>query len=85
VANIINSDWIGEVFQLQYSCLTLIRCVCACVCQAIQRYRYVVQFVLKTAEHNIQGGAEQATCFGHHQAISKNIKQQSLNRAVPTA
>ena len=35
VANIINSDWIGEVFQLQYSCLTLIRCVCACVCVCV--------------------------------------------------
>ena len=28
LANIINSHWIFEVFQLQYSYLTLIRCVC---------------------------------------------------------
>ena len=35
VANILNSDWIGEVFQLQYSCLTLIRCVCVCVCVCV--------------------------------------------------
>jgi hypothetical protein len=80
VANIINSNWIGEVFQLQYCYVTLIRCVC--VCQPIQRYRHVVQFVLKTAEHNIRSGTEQATCFGHQQAITKNIKQQSLNTAV---
>ena len=56
-----------------------------CVCQAIQRYRQLVQFVLKTAEHNIRSGTEQATCSGHHQTITKNIKQQSLNTAVPTA
>jgi len=78
-----NSDRIGEVFQLQYCYVTSISCVC--VCQAIQRYRQVVQFVLKTAEHKIRSDTEEATCFGHHQAITKNIKQQSLNTAVPTA
>ena len=31
VENIMNSDWIGEVFQLQFSYLTLIRRVCVCV------------------------------------------------------
>jgi hypothetical protein len=56
-----------------------------CVCQAIQRNRLVVWFVLKTAEQNIRSGTEHATCFGHHQAVTKNIKQQSLNTAVPTA
>lgn len=85
VANIINSDWIGEVLQLQYCYVTLIRCVCVCVCQAIRRYRQLVWFVLKTAEQNIRSGTEQATCFGHHQAITENIRQQSLNTAVPTA
>jgi hypothetical protein len=56
-----------------------------CVCQPIQRYRHVVCFVLKTAEQNIRCGTEQTKCFAHHQAITENIKQQSLNTAVPTA
>jgi hypothetical protein len=46
-----------------------------CVCQGIQRDRQVVWFVLKTAEQNIRSGTEQETCFGHHQAFTKKIKQ----------
>ena len=57
VENNLNSDWMGQVFQLQFSYLKLIRrvcvCVCVCVCQTIQRYRHVVYIVLKTAEYNI--------------------------------
>ena len=52
LANIINSDWIGEVFQVQLSYVTLIRCVC--VCHVIESYRHVVQFVLKTAEQTYE-------------------------------
>ena len=31
VANIINSDWMDEVFQLLYFHIKLIRCVCVCL------------------------------------------------------
>jgi hypothetical protein len=82
MSDIINSDWMGEFFQLQYSHLTLIRCVCVfvcvCVCvfQSIQRHRHVVQFVPKTAEHNIRSGTEQETCCrlqSNHHALSNYI------------
>jgi len=39
-ASIIYSYWIGEVPQLQYSYLTLIRYFC--VCQSLEHYRQVV-------------------------------------------
>jgi hypothetical protein len=32
VANIINSDWLGNDFQVQYCYETVIRCVFVCVC-----------------------------------------------------
>jgi len=53
-----------------------------CVCQPIQRYRHVVQFVLKTAEHNIRIETEQATYFGLCQVLTKNAKQPTHNIAV---
>ena len=79
VANIINSDWIGKVFPVTI----LLRNVNKlCVCQPIQRYRHVVQFVLKTAEHNIRIETEQATYFGLCQVLTKNAKKPTHNTAV---
>jgi hypothetical protein len=49
VANIINRDWIGKVFQLQYSYVTLIRCVCVSRYSATDMWFHLYSKQLNTA------------------------------------
>jgi len=78
---IINSGWTVEALQLQYTNLTSIRCVCVSRYSATDMWFNLYSKQLNTAYKLDRTG----NVFGHHQAITKNIKQQSLNTAVRTA
>jgi len=77
VANIINSDWMDEVFQLLYFHIKLIRCVC--VCLSVDTAQHTCGLVCSQNSWTQQrNGTEQETCShlpNYYHALCNNIKK----------